>query len=130
MQEQPKCYVNKNGYEIWFLPSKGKDYYHREDGPSIIQKDGTEMWHIHGKLHREDGPAVAFSSTWLGLEAWWINGMLHRGDGPAVTRPNEKNEWWINGNQLDECKVEEWLKENEIDLKTEIGQIAFKLRWA
>lgn len=131
MEEQPKYYLNEHGYEIWFLPSKGKKYIHRENGPAIIHDSGNderESWYRHNKLHRIDGPAV--SSTWHKLKAWWINGELHCIDGPAVTCPDRKDEWWINGNQLDRCEVEEWLEENEINLKEEIGQMAFKLRWS
>jgi hypothetical protein len=34
-----------------------------------------------GNLHREDGPAVI---TKLGSEQWWYDGLIHRADGPAV----------------------------------------------
>ncbi len=29
---------------------------HREDGPAIEYTSGTKMWYQNGKLHREDGP--------------------------------------------------------------------------
>ena len=32
--------------------------YHRINKPALIYSDGTEYWYNHGKLHREDGPAI------------------------------------------------------------------------
>ncbi|KKM97673.1 hypothetical protein LCGC14_1165670 [marine sediment metagenome] len=81
----------------------GSNYYHRLDGPAIEYKDGTKYWYVDDKLHRLDGPALEFAD---GYESWYIN-----------------------GNQLPIREVEAWLEENKIDLKTEAGQIAFKLRW-
>ena len=42
---------------------------------------GGELWHLDGKPHRVDGPAVICSNT---SEAWYLNGLIHRTDGPAV----------------------------------------------
>lgn len=44
---------------------------HREDGPAIIDIDGTRMWYIYGLLHREDGPAVIYSD---GKCRYFLNG--------------------------------------------------------
>ena len=47
-----------------------------------ISKDGTNRWYNdHGKLHREDGPAIVTSD---GHYCWYRNGKLHREDVPAV----------------------------------------------
>jgi hypothetical protein len=63
---KPICEVNKNGTKIWWLNGK----LHREDGPSIEYTDGCKLWHLNGKLHREDGPAV----EWVdGAEYWYLN---------------------------------------------------------
>lgn len=35
-----------------------------------IDSDGTKMWHVHGLLHREDGPAVYLMT---GQQYWYIN---------------------------------------------------------
>lgn len=43
---------------------------HREDGPAIIWKDGTEYWYLNGEYHREDGPAVIFNN---GKKRWFLN---------------------------------------------------------
>ena len=79
MTEQPKSYINKNGDNIWYLPSKGKSCWHRLDGPAVEYNDGIKQW-------------------------------------------------WVNGEQLPAEDVEIWLEENDVDLKTEEGQMAFKVR--
>ncbi len=32
-------------------------YFHRIDGPAIVHSNGRVEYFIHGKRHREDGPA-------------------------------------------------------------------------
>ena len=103
MEEQPKSYINEYGEKIWYMPSKGKDHYHRLDGPAIEYKSGSKIW--------------------------WVDDKLHRLDGPAVEDVDGTKEWWINGKELPTDEVEIWLEENDVDLKTESGQMAFKLRW-
>lgn len=31
---------------------------HADDGPAIIDEDGSFAYYYHGKIHRGDGPAV------------------------------------------------------------------------
>ena len=126
MNEQPKKYTTRRGDKIWYLPSKGKDYYYRLDGPAVEHKNGTKVWYVDDKRHRLDGPAFEGAG---GTKSWWIEGKRHRLDGPALEHENGSKEWWINGKQLPKEEVENWLEENNIDLKTEEGQMAFKLRW-
>ena len=104
MIEQLKNYTTKRGNKFWYLPSKGKDYWHRLDGPAVEYRDGRKWWYVDGKKHRLDGPA--FEGT---------EGTKH---------------WYVDGKQLPTEEVEEWLEENDIDLSTTEGQIAFKLRWS
>ena len=104
MEEQPKSYIDEHGSKIWYLPSKGKDYWHRLDGPAIEDEDGSKWWYVDGKQHRLDGPAVED-----------VDGIKH---------------WYVDGKHLPTEEVETWLEENNIDLSTEAGQMAFKLRWA
>ena len=40
-------------------------------GPALKNIDGSEYYYVNGVLHREDGPAVKFPS---GLEKWYIDG--------------------------------------------------------
>lgn len=119
----------KNGYmnltkKEWF--SFDHNLLHREDGPAVKYVNETEWWCLNGKRHRESGPAVVWES---GPGEWWVNNKLHRLDGPAVTYSSGVRYWFINGKQIETEEIEKWLEENKVDLKTEIGQMAFKLRW-
>jgi hypothetical protein len=50
-----------------------------------------------GLLHREDGPALIWSSKSRGyFEEWRINGCRHREDGPAARFP-AFDQWYTNG---------------------------------
>ena len=149
MTEQSKSYINKNGSKFWYLPSKGKTHYHRLDGPAVERKDGTKQWWVNGKQHRLDGPAVEFedgSKHWFindkrhrldgpaiedadGTKWWWVNDELHRLDGPAIEWIYGSKEWYVNDKQQSTEEIDAWLEENNVDLKTEEGQMAFKLRW-
>ena len=125
MNEQPKNYTIY-GDKFWYLPSKGRDYCHRLDGPAIEWKNGLKEWFVDDKRHRSDGPAIEFVS---GTKAWWVDNRLHRLDCPAFEGADGTKEWWLNGKQLPTEEVEDWLEENNINLKTESGQMALKLRW-
>ena len=35
-----------------------------------INHNRVKMWHLNGKIHREDGPAVEWSD---GIKYWWLN---------------------------------------------------------
>lgn len=101
---------------------------HRELGPAVDSPDHKEYWfngslhrldsgwtlwrktekgvqfyyHQHGKLHRENGPAIVvgqFGSEEDNIirhpvhqEAWFLDGKKHRLDGPAVSE-GEKAMW-------------------------------------
>lgn len=69
-----------NGAMVWYLPSKGKMYWHRIDGPAVEYGYGQKLWYIDNR-------------------------------------------------QLDIDEVEQWIKENNIDLTTAEDQMAFKLRF-
>jgi hypothetical protein len=86
---KPKIKKDKEyiGYYEYRVP-------HREDGPAVIQKDGTKEWWVNGKRHREDGPAVIRAD---GTKSWWVNGERHREGGPAVIRANGTKVWYLNG---------------------------------
>lgn len=124
--EQSEFYICENNNKIWYLPSKGKNCWHRLDGPAVEYADGSKAWRVNGKLHRLDGPAIEWSD---GTKYWYVNGNLNRLDGPAVEHADKSTQWWINGKYMYTDKIKDWLKENKIDLKTLEGQMAFKLRW-
>jgi hypothetical protein len=72
--------------------------WHREDGPALINDDGTEIWLENGQVHREDGPALTEAD---GTEIWYYQDRIHRDDGlPAVIRPDGTREYWVNGVQI------------------------------
>jgi len=118
---------------------------HKLNGPAIEYKDGRKEWRVNGKKHRLDGPAV---TTNFGTKQWWVNGKLHRLNGPAIVWHNGDKEWWANGKRYrldgpaiefnDGCKywyindkelnkdeVEDWIKDNNINLKTKQHQVLF-----
>jgi hypothetical protein len=65
--------------------------------------DRTE-WHLNGKLHREDGPAIECAD---GHKEWYINNRLHREDGPAIEYADGNKMWYLNGKLHSE---EDWKK--------------------
>ena len=92
-----KVDVYDNGSKVWFLNGK----CHREDGPAIERAYGSKFWFINGEMHREDGPAVERAD---GSKEWYLNGERHREDGPAVEYANGTKAWHINGKNLSEAK--------------------------
>ena len=57
-----------------------------------IAHEGT-WWSLNGELHREDGPAIEYST---GEKLWYKKGLLHNSLGPAITQDGEKG-WYLNG---------------------------------
>jgi len=91
-----------SGGHVWetYLDHLGTCWYfrdrllHREDGPAVVQADGTVAYWVEGKRHRVDGPAVVGND---GTVAYWVEGKLHRTDGPAVVWANGTVEYWVEG---------------------------------
>lgn len=73
--------VAADGTQMW-LTKDGT--FHREDGPALVYRDGTEEWYENGYKHRKGGPAY---SDGYGRQEYWLNGERHRADGPAVIFP-------------------------------------------
>ena len=82
--------VYNDGTKIWYL--KGK--LHREDGPACEYANGTKEWYLKGKLHREDGPACEYTN---GTKEWFLKGKLHREDGPACEWGDGAKWWYLKG---------------------------------
>jgi len=85
--------VKKDGTQMWFLAGK----LHREgDLPAVIGPNGDQMWFLNGQRHRErDLPAIVRSD---GRRQWWRNGQLHREGGPAeVIFTIGYQAWYYNG---------------------------------
>ncbi len=75
-----------------------------------INDDGDKYYYKDKEmtiLHRENGPAMEFSS---GNKCWYLNGKKHRTDGPAGEWSNRPNEWCINGKELTEEEFNNRLK--------------------
>ena len=48
---------------------------------------GTKSWYLNGKQHREDGPAIEYSS---GHKSWYLNGKnLTEAKHKAATSPKK-----------------------------------------
>ncbi len=91
--------------------------WHRDDGPAVIESNGSQWWFRHGQLHRDDGPAMIHSVGRLewcqygechrdggpariyvdGTREWYQHGKLHRDDGPAVIYADGVKEWYQHG---------------------------------
>jgi len=111
-----------NGKKDW--RENGK--LHRVDGPAVIDPYGNKYYYHYGKLHRVDGPAV----EWVkGRKEWWLYGKRHRLDGPAVVHLYGNKGYWINDKKLNTEEVEDWIKDNNINLKTKKHQTLFMVRF-
>jgi hypothetical protein len=69
---------------------------HREDGPAIIFTTGTEHWYYNGKLHRDGAPAIVYKDNknhWI----WYKHGKRHREDGPAISIDDHTKCWFKDG---------------------------------
>lgn len=84
--------IDDHGNHKWYLHGK----IHRDDGPAIIDIQGNQSWYSNGIPHRIDGPAIIDAR---GNEIWYLNGVLHRIDGPAITRGTYKS-WYENGKRI------------------------------
>ena len=116
--------VEKIFVSIWIKRKDGSEYRKyltKSDWwtYSVLKEDGV--------LHREGLPAAEYAN---GIKAWYVDGILHRIDGPAITYDYDGiDEWWVNGKKLITEEVENWIVDNNIDLTTEEGQLAVKLKW-
>jgi hypothetical protein len=77
-------------------------------GEYFRQTSGNKYWYLHGKLHREDGPAVIYSD---GDQFWYRHGQQHREDGPAAIYTHGAKYWCLNGVDM---SPEEWQEKVKI----------------
>jgi hypothetical protein len=82
-----------DGTKDWHLNGKR----HRVDGPAVECANGTKEWYRNGELHRVDGPAVECAT---GIKDWWLNGKRHRVDGPAIEYSNGTKYWYLNDKKI------------------------------
>jgi hypothetical protein len=50
-----------------------------------------------------------------GSQMWFLNGKIHREDGPAVIYPDGTQMWFLNYKNITE-NVTNWAKERNVDL--------------
>ena len=100
--------INDNTYSAVasMEPGKCKLYtrdgvLHREDGPAVeftsaegTYDNGRKEWFKDGIRHREDGPAIGSPETDDVL--YYCMGRLHRTDGPAMVLQGVQH-WYIDG---------------------------------
>ena len=119
-------YTKKGKFEIYDRYKIPHSKLHRLNGPALIWNGGDKVWYKNGEIHREDGPAVIESN---GDKEWWVNDKQHRLDGPAVTWKDGFKIWYINDKELNKDEVENWIRNNNINLKTKKGQSLFMLKF-
>jgi hypothetical protein len=85
--------IGDDGSKVWYLDGK----LHREDGPAVEYANGDKFWFRDGKCHREDGPACEWAD---GTKQWYRDGKRHREDGPAVEWADGTKEWYLDDNAL------------------------------
>ena len=62
-------------------------------------------------LHREDGPAIAYSNPTDIRESWYKNGLLHRDFLPAVIESNGDKIWYKHGKITKQCETNKYMYE-------------------
>ena len=60
--------------------------------PRTIVNGVITYFDSHGRIHRDDGPAIVTPTT----KYWYFHGVRHRDEGPAVVGP-EHAEYWTHG---------------------------------
>jgi hypothetical protein len=98
-----KITTRENQFSTDYGYYKGSEFvFHNENGPAVVYVNGDVCWYIHGRAHREDGPAI----DWEAYKAWYINGVYHREDGPAIENKNN-NKFYIEGKEIREGDFKE-----------------------
>jgi len=93
-KNNPICKIDEYGTKRWYL----NDKLHREDGPAVEFTSGSKCWYLNGEIHREDGPAIEWAD---GYKSWYLNGKYHREDGPALEWANGAKAWWVDGKKIE-----------------------------
>jgi len=94
----------------------------KPDGPIISQ-----YWYLDSKLHRLNGPAMAYyySNGSIEAEVWLLYGKVHRLDGPAIVHYYEDGsieleQWYLYDEELTKEQVEDIKIKLEIEKLTEL----------
>ena len=81
---------------------------HREDGPAVDFTSGLKIWYRHGEVHRSGGePAMIIPD---GTKYWVIDNKWHREDGPAIVRSNGQKHYYFHGKEIKCHSDQEYFK--------------------
>jgi len=103
------------------LSEQDRNWYILKGYDITITPNGSRVWYLNNKLHREDGPAIEYRD---GSRAWYLNDKLHREDGPAYESVDgHLYEWFLNDEKMTEKQhriaVNEKMKDTKGDMKNE-----------
>jgi len=82
-----------------------------------VDDDGDKSWHLDGKRHRTDGPAIEYAD---GSKFWYVDGKCHRIDGPAIEYADGGKEWWLDDNMLTQAQ---WKKAVKPKVASCVGKV-------
>lgn len=94
--EDGPAIIDFDGSQHWFFEGKR----HRNKGPAVIRETdhhSKKMWYQHGHLHRENGPALVAGADGKCLEEWYAYGKLHRENEPAIIHQDGTIEYYRDG---------------------------------
>ena len=115
---QPKMKVDSYGTKRWYLHGR----LHREGGPAIEWSDGSKWWCLNGQYHREGGPAIEYPN---GSKCWYLHGERHREDGPAIEESSGTKFWYLHGKEF---SFEDYIMELErMGLKERVVDCIFQI---
>jgi hypothetical protein len=81
VQHQPMGRAQRSEHEVAAARREGGGS--RQQGNMAVmteRADGTREWHLNGKRHREDGPAIEYAN---GRRDWFLNGKQVSTPAPA-----------------------------------------------
>jgi len=84
--------------------------------------DGTLFQDLKGEI----GPVIIDNNN---TQAWFKTYKMHRLDGPARIYADGSKDYFINGKELNTEEVENWIRNNNINLKAKKGQSLFMLKF-
>ena len=90
-----------------------------------VYPNGTKVWWLKDKLHREDGPAWEAAN---GNKEWWLNGQRHREDGPAIEYGDGNKSWFLNGEYLTEKEFNNTTQTKELTIKELEAKLGYKIK--
>lgn len=96
-KDKKPCHIISRGGKIYMYEN---NLLHRDDAPAVITASHN-LYFQHGKLHRENGPAVTRQKQYAddyGYRLYFIDDKQHRIDGPAAEYDAGRYEWWVDGN--------------------------------